>query len=142
MLFRSHTEGNILLTTGSKTLDKFVNIPNYQDRLAIRVLPMLDSLEKALTLGYKPSNIICMQGPFSEALNIEFMRRYNTKFMVTKDSGNTGGFDEKVTAVKKVGAKLIVINREEQENGDGYFELLKYLQMKFTNANIKGVQQC
>ena len=57
----SHTEGNIFLTTGSKTLQEFTSVPDYKERIALRVLPMLDSLSKALELGYKPANIICIE---------------------------------------------------------------------------------
>ena len=59
--FLNHVDGNIFLTTGSNNLDYFTKITDYQERITIRVLPMLNSLEKALQLGYKPKNIICMQ---------------------------------------------------------------------------------
>ena len=85
---------------------------------------MLDSLSKALELGYKPANIICMQGPFSELLNIEMMRKYNSIYLVTKDSGSIGGFEEKAQAAAKAGAKLIVIARNGEEFGTGYSEIV------------------
>ena len=97
----SHTEGNIFLTTGSKTLQEFTSVPDYKERIALRVLPMLDSLSKALELGYKPANIICMQGPFSELLNIEMMKRYNSRYLVTKDSGSVGGFEGRRRRLQK-----------------------------------------
>jgi precorrin-6x reductase len=59
-------EGNIFLTTGSNNLDYFTKLADYQNRVTVRILPMQNSLEKALQLGYKPTNIICMQGPFTE----------------------------------------------------------------------------
>lgn len=95
-----HTEGNIFLTTGSKTLQEFTSV-RLGERIALRVLPMLDSLSKALELGYKPANIICMQGPFSELLNIEMMKRYNSRYLVTKDSGSVGGFRRGAGGCKK-----------------------------------------
>ena len=92
---------------------------------------MPDSLNKALELGYKPANIICMQGPFSELLNIEMMKRYNTRYLVTKDSGSVGGFEEKARAAAKAGAELIVIARNGLEQGTGYCEIVKLLKDRY-----------
>ena len=58
----SGTEGPIFLTTGSKNLIDFTKLPNYAERITCRILPLRDSLDNALNLGYKPSHIICMQG--------------------------------------------------------------------------------
>ena len=63
----ARTEGNVLLTTGAKELGAFA--PIAPERCYPRVLPMADSLERCLTLGFPPKNIICMQGPFSRELN-------------------------------------------------------------------------
>lgn len=127
----SQTDGNIFLTTGSKTLQDFVAIPHYDERIALRILPMTESLCKALELGYKPENIVCMQGPFSEMLNIEMMKRYQTRYLVTKDSGSIGGFEEKAQAAAKAGAKLIVIARSSEEDGAGYSEIVKLLKKRY-----------
>lgn len=126
----NHTKGNIFLTTGSKTLSEFTELSNYEERVALRILPMMDSLEKALSLGYKPANIVCMQGPFSETINVEMMKKYQTKYMVTKDSGSIGGFEEKVLAAKKAGAKLVVITREE-EDGSAYSDIANLLRKRY-----------
>ena len=55
--------GNILLTTGSKELHHFA-VPGLVERCFPRVLPMMDSLERCLSLGFPPAHILCMQGPF------------------------------------------------------------------------------
>ena len=34
-------------------------------------------LERCLTLGFPPKNIICMQGPFSRELNVALLRQYH-----------------------------------------------------------------
>ena len=44
------TDGNILLTTGSKELDKFEQIRDFESRVYARVLPMEDSLRLCLSL--------------------------------------------------------------------------------------------
>lgn len=127
----NHLEGNIFLTTGSKNLRDFTAVQNYQERIALRVLPMEDSLRSALELGYKPANVVCMQGPFSKAMNIATLQRFGAKFMVTKDSGTAGGFEEKLAAAKEAGAQVIVIGRSVEEQGEGYEEILDYLQKNF-----------
>lgn len=127
----NHMEGNIFLTTGSKNLRDFTGVENYAERIALRVLPMESSLQTALTLGYKPSNIVCMQGPFSKELNIAMLRKFQSKFMVTKDSGAAGGFDEKVEAAETAGAKLIVIGRAEVEQGKGYSDIVSFLRQRY-----------
>lgn len=129
----THTDGNIFLTTGSKTLQEFTSVPDFAERIALRILPMLDSLSKALELGYKPANIICMQGPFSEVLNIEMMKRYQIRYLVTKDSGSVGGFEEKAAAAAKAGAKLVVIARAGEECGAGYSEIKNLLKKRYSN---------
>ncbi len=127
----NNLEGNIFLTTGSKNLKDFTGVENYKERIALRVLPMESSLQSALELGYKPANIVCMQGPFSKELNVATLKKFNSKFMVTKDSGEVGGFFEKVTAAQEAGAKLIVIGRTTEEQGESYEEILKYLRENF-----------
>lgn len=127
----NNLEGNIFLTTGSKNLKDFTGVENYKERIALRVLPMESSLQSALELGYKPANIVCMQGPFSKDLNVAILKKFNSNFMVTKDSGEVGGFFEKVTAAQEAGAKLIVIGRTTEEQGESYEEILKYLRENF-----------
>lgn len=129
----NNLEGNIFLTTGSKNLKDFTAVKDYQERIALRVLPMESSLLSAIELGYKPANIVCMQGPFSKALNIAMLEKFHSKFMVTKDSGEAGGFAEKVEAAEAAGAKLIVIGRETQEQGKGFAEVLEELRQEYAD---------
>lgn len=113
--YLNNTEGNILLTTGSKDLDKFINIKNYEERIFVRILPMESSLKKAIDLGYSNKNVICMQGPFSEELNAAMINSIGAKFLVTKESAASGGFHEKVNACVKANAKCIVLKKPEEE---------------------------
>ena len=82
--------GNIFLTTGSKNLEEFTQVTDYRQRVWLRVIPMVESLEKALALGYAAKRIICMQGPFSESLNEAMFRAAKSQFVVTKESGSVG----------------------------------------------------
>lgn len=109
----SHTTGPVFLTTGSKDLDSFAQLPDYAQRLYARILPVRPSLDRALGLGYLPAHIICMQGPFTTELNAAMFRQTGARYVVTKNSGRTGGFQEKLEAARQTGAKVIVIERGE-----------------------------
>lgn len=126
---RAASEENILLTTGSKDLDKFANIKNYEKRAYVRILPMEDSLKRALDLGYSNKNIICMQGPFSEELNTAMIKQINAKYVVTKESAGSGGFEEKLRACKALGASCLVIKKPE-EKGLTLEEIKSYILKK------------
>ena len=75
-------------------------------------------------------SFVC-RGLFSNLLNIEMMKRYNSRYLVTKDSGSVGGFEEKAQAATKAGAKLIVIARNGEELGTGYSEIVKLLKDRY-----------
>lgn len=130
----SHTEGKIFLTTGSKNLPDFTAVPDYSERIALRILPMQDSLAKAVELGYKPANIVCMQGPFEEDLNIAMIKHFNAKYLVTKDSGKAGGFEEKIAAAHEAGAELVIIARSENEHGSGYADIVAQMKARYAAA--------
>lgn len=121
------TEGAILLTTGSKDLAAFTAIQGYRERLWVRILPSVQSLQTALGLGIPAKQIICMQGPFSKALNAAMLRQTGARYLVTKDSGKAGGFAEKMEAAAEVGAVPLVIARPVQEQGRSLEELLELL---------------
>ena len=58
-------EGKVLLTTGSKELEAYTAVQDFQTRLFPRVLPTASVLEKCAALGFPGAHIIAMQGPFS-----------------------------------------------------------------------------
>lgn len=108
----ANLEGNILLTTGAKELSVYAqNIPHFAERVFARVLSVEGSVSAARDLGLCPSHIIAMQGPFSQSLNEAMIDEFNIKVMVTKASGSTGGFWEKVNAANNRGTAIIVIHR-------------------------------
>ncbi len=112
------TEGRILASTGSNELALYTRIPDYTERVVARVLSTAESVQKCAALGFEGRNLICAQGPFSEEMNTAMLRQVGAKFMVTKDSGDAGGFSEKVRAARKAGATLVVINRPEDAGLD------------------------
>lgn len=115
--FLAGTEGNILLTTGSKELAKFSQLPGFSERVWARVLPLQSSLDACAQAGLPASHIFAMQGPFSEAMNAAMLRTIGAQYLVTKDGGAPGGFEEKESAAKSAGARLVVIGRPPEEEG-------------------------
>lgn len=116
--------GNILLTTGSKDLAAFTALPDYPQRVWVRILASEASLHQAISLGYPPNHIIAMHGPFSKELNVALLHQFHIKTMVTKRSGKAGGFWEKVEAAREAGAELLVIERPVRESGLSLEEIL------------------
>lgn len=124
--------GNVLLTTGSKDLAAFTQVGDFAVRLWVRVLPSLDSLSHALSLGFPAAHIICMQGPFSQELNAAMLRQIGARVLVTKDTGRAGGFSEKAQAAAQAEATLLVIRRPTDEAGQTLTQLLK----KYTGGGL------
>lgn len=110
-------DGNILVTTGSKELAAFSQLSDFTTRVYARVLPTLPSLIACLDQGLSGRHIIAMQGPFSRETNRSQLAEFNCRFLVTKDTGDNGGFREKVRAAGEAGAVALVIDRPETERG-------------------------
>ena len=115
--FLDRTDGNILLTTGSKEILLYSNMRGFADRAYARVLPMEDSLRACREAGLSPSHIIAMQGPFSREMNAAMLRSVSARYLVTKDTGRAGGFSEKAAAAREAGAVLVTVGRPPQRAG-------------------------
>lgn len=107
----AQTEGKILLTTGSKELGDFCRSDSLRERLVARVLPGMESVRLCYEAGLTGKQIIAMQGPFSEQMNRAVIEEYGISALVMKESGKTGGADEKVRAAKAAGIPCYVIRR-------------------------------
>lgn len=120
--------GRVLLTTGSKELPVYVDaMPDYRERLYVRILPVPSSIEQARGLDIPTGHIIAMQGPFSRELNAAILRQFGITAMVTKASGNAGGFWEKVQAAQECGVRLVVVHRPVEGEGCSVGELQRQL---------------
>ncbi len=102
----------IFLATGSKDLATFLQAPNAEQReWFVRITPEPALIRRALGLGIPRNRILAMQGPFSEAFNSALWRDQRIDCVVTKDSGEAGGFSAKVRAAGSLGIPLLVIQR-------------------------------
>ena len=124
--FLSSVSGVIFATTGSKELEALCQIPDYQKRVYARVLPTSNVLKKCEKLGITGSHLIAMQGPFSTEMNTLFLRQTKAEWLLTKDSGRAGGFQEKMEAARENGTRVVVIRRPE-ENGISLEEAMEVL---------------
>lgn len=119
------TDGNILLTTGSKELGIFCNDGKLCERLYVRVLPGRDNIALCEAAGIRGKQIIAMQGPFSVEMNIALINQFSIKYLVTKASGEHSGFVEKLEASRNTGIEAFVIGMQAEDNGLSYAEVLK-----------------
>ncbi len=114
-------EGNLFFAIGSNNLPIFAEgVEDFTERAFVRILPTAKMVEKAQQLGLTPKHIIAMQGPFTEMINTAMLKQVDAKVMITKESGNVGGFMQKVEAANKVGVVSIIIKRPDLEYSEVY----------------------
>lgn len=129
--YLQNTEGNILVATGSKEIAKFTALGNYKERVFARVLSTASVAKACSDLGFEGKNLICMQGPFCEELNYGMLKQISAKYMVTKDSGKVGGFEDKIRAAKRAGVQVVLVGRPQGDEGRSYDEVIKELNSRF-----------
>ena len=114
--YLNETTGNILLTTGVKTLKQYISNVT-KSRLVARIIPSKESLDLAYESGVEPQQIIAMKGPFKTCVNEAFIEQYDIKILVTRNSGAKGGFIEKLEACKNKGIQALVIDNQKAAAG-------------------------
>jgi len=113
--------GNILMTIGSQKLEYFREKSN--QKIYARVLPLENSIKQCSEAGYSPDRIIAMQSIFSKDFNKLLMQELDIKYMVTKESGNEGGVEEKLQAARELGVEIIVIERPKYEYNETFYSI-------------------
>ncbi len=125
--YLASTRGNILLTIGSKQLSAFTSLPDYKERVYARVLSLPGVVAQCAELGFQGAHLICMQGPFLKELNTAMLKQYDCRYLVTKEAGDNGGFQEKCEAAADAHAKLVVIGRPRREEGISLGQCIRQL---------------
>ena len=128
------TDGNIMLTTGSKEIADFAAVLD-KDRLYVRVLPAIESIEKIKASGIANEHIVAMQGVFSKELNIALMKEFAINILVTKETGKRGGYQEKLDAASDIGVEVYVIENPEKESGLSIDEVFYKIQKIIGSKN-------
>lgn len=124
------SEKKTMLTIGTNGLDFFLEIP--KEQLILRILPTEKSISKAEGFGFLPRQIVAIQGPFSQRLNEVLLKEYGVELLLTKESGDIGGFLDKVEACLSNGVEVVCIQRPEifyPQKTDSIEELLHLLSL-------------
>ena len=102
----------IFLATGSKDLATFLQAPGANEcEWFVRITPEPGLVRRAIELGVPRDHILAMQGPFSEAFNYALWNDQRIDCVVTKDSGEAGGFSAKARAAAALNIPLLVVRR-------------------------------
>ena len=104
-------DGVILSTLGSKEAAALTKVADFSKRVWLRILPSYENTERCVSLGFDRAHIICQKGPFSFEQNREHIGKSGAAVLVTKNSGNFGGYPEKVRAARECGVLLITLGR-------------------------------
>lgn len=104
--------GRRIFITGSKHIKRYHNLLGDLD-LYVRILPSPAVLSEVLESGIPPDHIVAMKGPFSQALNLALFETFNIDVLITKESGETGGYLQKVRGAQDCGVHTIVIKRPQ-----------------------------
>ncbi|SUY64212.1 cobalt-precorrin-6x reductase [Clostridium sporogenes] len=105
-------KGNILNTSGSRNMDKILDL-KLENRIIHRVLPSVKVLEDCFNLGVKVEDLMAIKGPISKELNKAFIKDYDAKALILKDSGPQGGTKEKILACLECDIYALVIRRKK-----------------------------
>lgn len=102
----------IFLATGSKELARFVKADGAAGhQWFVRLAPDPQHLQRTIDAGIPRAHLLAMQGPFSQAANEALWRDWAIDCVVTKNSGDAGGYSAKVAAAAALGIPLIVVDR-------------------------------
>lgn len=104
----------IFIATGSKDLDNILKLPGASEKVWFaRVTPDAASIGQAVAAGIPHSRICAMQGPFSQQFNEALFRDWEIDCVITKDSGQAGGYQEKIMAARQLSIPVLVVRRPE-----------------------------
>ena len=103
-------DGTVFHLAGVNTLkDILKNV--LSKKLIVRVLPNLISIKQCNELGISGEKIVAMQGTFSKEFNKSLLKEYDTKVIITKESGETGGVSEKIDAAQELDLDVVLVTR-------------------------------
>ena len=131
--------GIALIATGGKALEPYTAVEGYRERFYVRVLPMSASVRACEDAGFAPSHIIAMQGPFSVEMNAATLKSVCADYLVTKDSGASGGLPEKLEAARQAGARCIVVGRPGQASGLDFNGTIALLMKQFGLCDVRWI---
>ncbi len=143
----------VLLTIGSKNIGPYARAAKEnQSRLFVRVLREPDSLEACRKAGLSLKQVIGARGPFSTEDNLDLLRRLAIDVLVTKESGASGGFKEKIEAALQGNRRVVIIERPAEADMAecrSFVEIVRTLsddanvdRLRFSDRPPKRATQC
>lgn len=115
-------EGNILVTLGSNNVPLFKDLKNLSN-MYFRILSRWDMVKRCEDNNILPKNIIAMQGPFTENMNIAMMEQFNIKYLITKKDRRYRGGKRKVSACDKLDVEIIYLDKKEMSYRNCYTDI-------------------
>jgi precorrin-6A/cobalt-precorrin-6A reductase len=109
-LMKDNPKSRLLHLAGVTTLIQMTNFIDPKS-IVVRVLPIVYSIKKCMSIGILNENIIAMQGCFSKEFNKALMNEYTIDVIVTKESGKTGGTLSKIAAAIELKIPIIIVKR-------------------------------
>jgi precorrin-6A/cobalt-precorrin-6A reductase len=105
----------ILNTTGSKNIPILLSL-GIENRIVHRVLPSVEVMKQCLDNAVKIEDIVAIKGPIGYELNVGFIKQYNAKAVILKDSGVRGGTKEKIEAAIAQKIYVFIIERKNEQH--------------------------
>ena len=113
--------GNILNATGVNRVSDLINM-NLNNRIIHRILPTKESIEKAINGGAKIDDIIAIKGPINYELDLAFLKNYDIKIFLFKDSGKKGATEDKVKSALELNIDCFIIEREKIDKHNVFYK--------------------
>ena len=102
-----HHVGRLLALTGVNTITKLRPYWQHHDACWFRILDRGSSLATAVGQGFPPARLAYYEHDDTAAL----ISRLRPEAIITKESGISGGFEEKVRAARAAGVQVFVVMR-------------------------------
>lgn len=122
------TKETIFSAIGAKEAPALTRVSDFRERVWLRILPFQESLDICVRAGFPPRHLICMQGPFSRELNEAMFRATGAGILLSKESGDAGGFEEKLLAARACGMQVALLSRPNEEEGFTLDQVKRMLQ--------------
>lgn len=105
-------KGRIFLTTGINTLGFYENgLRGREEDIYARILDIESSRKLAM---YSKAHHIYGIPPFTEHDTYDILDKFNIDILVSKDSGQRGGVEEKIKAAEKLAVPVLLISSPER----------------------------
>lgn len=111
----NHDDSTVLSTLGSKSLSALTRIIDYRRRVWLRLLPTENIRQECAELGFDEDKLILGKGPFSVQQNSEHIRLSGAEVLLTKESGQAGGYLQKIEAANLCGIRTLTLVRDAEE---------------------------